>query len=42
MPLVATYHPAYLLRNPLQKRRVWQDIQVLLEVLRGKRGAQAA
>ncbi len=42
IPLVPTYHPAYLLRNPLQKRRVWQDIQVLLGVLHGKGGAQAA
>jgi uracil-DNA glycosylase family 4 len=29
IPLVPTFHPAYLLRNPLQKRRVWQDIQLL-------------
>jgi uracil-DNA glycosylase family 4 len=42
IPLVPTYHPAYLLRNPLQKRRAWQDIQVLLGVLAGKGGAQAA
>jgi uracil-DNA glycosylase family 4 len=42
MPLVPTYHPAYLLRNPLQKRRVWQDIQVLLGVLHGRGGARAA
>ncbi len=41
IPLVPTYHPAYLLRNPLQKRRVWQDIQVLLGVLQGKGGARA-
>jgi DNA polymerase len=29
IPVVPTYHPAYLLRNPLQKRRVWEDIQLL-------------
>ena len=25
-PLVVTYHPAYLLRNPADKRKVWQDL----------------
>ena len=27
--LVATYHPAYLLRNPLEKRKVWEDMQIV-------------
>jgi DNA polymerase len=26
VPLVATYHPAYLLRSPGEKRRAWQDL----------------
>lgn len=26
IPVVATYHPAYLLRSPEQKRRAWQDL----------------
>lgn len=26
IPLVATYHPAYLLRSPLEKRKVWGDL----------------
>lgn len=26
IPLVATYHPAYLLRNPVDKRKVWADL----------------
>lgn len=26
LPLVVTYHPAYLLRNPAHKGRVWQDL----------------
>jgi uracil-DNA glycosylase family 4 len=34
IPVVPTYHPAYLLRNPAQKKRVWQDIQMLLKVVR--------
>jgi uracil-DNA glycosylase len=31
IPLICTYHPAYLLRNPIQKCATWQD---LLEVRR--------
>jgi DNA polymerase len=34
IPVVPTYHPAYLLRNPLQKRRVWEDVQLLLSLVR--------
>ena len=26
IPLVVTYHPAYLLRSPSQKRKVWSDL----------------
>ena len=26
IPLVVTYHPAYLLRSPAQKGKVWQDL----------------
>lgn len=26
VPLVATYHPAYLLRQPSDKRKAWQDL----------------
>ena len=25
-PLVVTYHPAYLLRSPGEKRKAWQDL----------------
>ncbi|MBI3546109.1 MAG: uracil-DNA glycosylase [Gammaproteobacteria bacterium] len=25
-PLIVTYHPAYLLRNPIDKRKVWEDL----------------
>ncbi len=34
IPVVPTYHPAYLLRNPLQKRQVWEDVQLLLSLVR--------
>ncbi len=29
-PLVVTYHPAYLLRSPGQKRRAWDDLKLAL------------
>ncbi len=31
--LMPTYHPAYLLRNPEQKRAVWEDIQKIMVLL---------
>ncbi len=34
IPLVVTYHPAYLLRSPEQKSKVWQDLLLVLETLR--------
>lgn len=27
IPIVVTYHPAYLLRSPLEKRKSWQDLK---------------
>ncbi|MBI1826977.1 MAG: uracil-DNA glycosylase [Planctomycetes bacterium] len=29
-PLMPTYHPAYLLRNPDDKRKVWDDLQLVM------------
>jgi uracil-DNA glycosylase len=31
--LIATYHPAYLLRNPNAKAEVWKDLQKVMAVL---------
>lgn len=28
VPLVVTYHPAYLLRSPSQKRKAWEDLSM--------------
>lgn len=28
IPVVVTYHPAYLLRSPLQKRKAWEDLRL--------------
>lgn len=33
VPMVVTYHPAYLLRSPEEKAKAWQDLQVLAELL---------
>jgi uracil-DNA glycosylase family 4 len=35
IPLVVTYHPAYLLRSPLEKRKSWEDLQLAQQVYRG-------
>jgi uracil-DNA glycosylase len=32
-PLIATYHPAYLLRSPQMTRAAWQDYQLVRRVL---------
>jgi len=32
IPLIVTYHPAYLLRNPIDKRKVWEDLKRALRV----------
>jgi DNA polymerase len=39
-PLIVTYHPAYLLRSPAEKRKAWQDLvlakQVHQRIVRGE------
>ncbi len=32
IPVIATYHPAYLLRSPQQKRKAWEDLKFALDV----------
>ena len=34
LPLLVTYHPAYLLRSPAEKRRAWEDLKLMREWLR--------
>jgi len=36
IPMVVTYHPAYLLRSPSQKPRVWEDMLLAKSVLAGR------
>lgn len=32
VPMIVTYHPAYLLRNPADKAKVWEDLKFALRV----------
>ncbi|HKK15800.1 MAG TPA: uracil-DNA glycosylase [Gammaproteobacteria bacterium] len=34
IPVVVTYHPAYLLRSPRQKQKSWQDLQLAMKIFR--------
>lgn len=33
--VLPTFHPAYLLRNPSEKKRVWEDLQKIMIALQG-------
>jgi DNA polymerase len=33
IPVVATFHPAYLLRNPSAKKESWADLQLVKRLL---------
>jgi DNA polymerase len=35
IPLVVTYHPAYLLRSPTEKRKAWEDLKLARRVFNG-------
>jgi len=34
IPVIVTYHPAYLLRSPREKRKAWADLVLVKELLR--------
>lgn len=36
IPLMPTYHPAYLLRNPPAKKQVWEDMQLIMKEMEQK------
>ena len=38
-PVVVTYHPAYLLRSPTEKRKSWEDLKLAMGVLASGDGA---
>jgi uracil-DNA glycosylase family 4 len=33
IPVLCTYHPAYLLRNPAAKKEVWEDMKLLMRAM---------
>lgn len=33
IPVMCTYHPAYLLRNPAEKKKVWEDVKKIVQRL---------
>ena len=35
IPVIATYHPAYLLRSPQEKSKAWQDLQLAMLTIKG-------
>jgi len=35
IPVVVTYHPAYLLRSPKEKQKSWQDLQAAMKLYKG-------
>ncbi|MBX9605454.1 MAG: uracil-DNA glycosylase [Gammaproteobacteria bacterium] len=39
IPVVVTYHPAYLLRSPGEKRKAWDDLRLALATFRSREGA---
>ncbi|HEX5311442.1 uracil-DNA glycosylase [Aquabacterium sp.] len=42
IPVVVTYHPAYLLRNPADKALVWEDLCLAREVWREAKAGSAS
>ena len=32
LPVIVTYHPAYLLRSPREKRKVWEDLKTAMRI----------
>ena len=41
IPVVVTYHPAYLLRSPGEKRKAWDDLRFALATLRAREALRA-
>jgi len=39
VPLLITYHPAYLLRSPMEKAKAWQDLCLAMDTMQKLQGA---
>lgn len=42
LPVIVTYHPAYLLRTPAAKAKSWADLKHILAIVRAQTGPGAA
>ena len=42
MPLIVTYHPAYLLRSLPDKAKAWEDLCFAVDTMRGLQSAVAS
>jgi len=42
IPVMATFHPAYVLRTPSAKRPVWDDVRTIMHRMGLKGGVDAA
>lgn len=42
IPLIVTYHPAYLLRTPSEKAKTWQDLCLAVQIQKEKSGSAVA
>lgn len=40
-PLIVTYHPAYLLRNPIDKAHAWEDLCFAMDTMESLKAAYA-
>jgi DNA polymerase len=41
-PLIVTYHPAYLLRSPVEKRKAWSDLVLAMQMFEQLSRSEAA
>jgi DNA polymerase len=41
-PMIVTYHPAYLLRSPVEKRKAWSDLKLAVQTFQRLRAESAA
>ena len=40
-PMIVTYHPAYLLRSPAEKRKAWSDLVLAMQTFERLEGVTA-
>lgn len=35
--VIPVFHPAYLLRNPIEKKHMWEDLKKIFEIIKEKK-----